>query len=193
MAREAPWFIMHLAGQASPRWPRVTSNVSRRMRRIALAGTCAVLSACMPVAPRVYVPSGVDVAAVNGRTCEPNYKSELFAEEGVVVSIVLLPRSDRLAGSIQVDVPAGKNVRFTSPKLEVASVGSAQLGPGRWRPTERIEGFALAEFPFALSLPTSPSEISVQLPQVEVGGTEHQPKPVVFALQRKAMIIGLCQ
>jgi len=141
----------------------------------------------------MYVPAGVHTVAILGRNCEPNYKSQLLATAGMVVSIVLRPTSDLLAGSIQVDVPAGTSMRFKSSDLDVVGVGSAKLGPGRYHPTERIDGFALAEFPFALPLPASPPQIAVVLPAIELGNREVQPNPVVFELHRKAMVVGLCQ
>jgi hypothetical protein len=166
------------------------------MRWLALL-VAFVVTACMPVAPRIYAPANGTAEAVGGRACEPNFKSRLLSQEGVVVNLVLRPRGDALVGTVQVDVPAGKSFRFLSSKLTIRGTGadliSVALSPGRYSADEQIYGFALAEFSFAMPLPSAPEQIAVNLPPIELDRALVQPKPAVYALRRQPMVIGLCQ
>ncbi len=130
--------------------------------------------------------------------CEAYLQSRILDHQGVVLRLVLHPTSDKLAGSLLLDVPQDSEVKFQAPELQVRVAGSTDssdvlLQSGRYRATETIHGYALAEFAFGLSLPGSPEEIEATFPPIDINGTVVKVSPVVLALQRRAMLVGLCQ
>jgi hypothetical protein len=154
------------------------------------------LAGCIPVAPLVYVPTSSDTHAVPGRMCEPDLKTEVFSGLGVTVNLVLRPRGDALAGSLQVDVAAGRTAKLSSSELTITEPDGSSvstLGAGRYRPADVLYGFTLAEFPFAVSLRSSPKQISLSLPPIDIDGTVVPLKPIPLELRRRPMLVGLCQ
>lgn len=165
--------------------------------RHAVSIAAFLLAGCVPTMPRIYMPLEKASVSETGRMCEANFKTEVYAKNGVVIRLVLLPRSDKFVGSLQVDVAAGISARFQSGDLRFSGVGQTPvrvaLGDGRYRASDELRGYAVAEFPFALALPSSPQEIVMHLPTMEVNGTLVPFSPIPFGLRRQAMLVGLCQ
>jgi len=155
------------------------------------------LTGCMPIAPLIYVPLEGNAVAVSGHMCEPSFKTQLFAQDGTFISIVLRPRSEVFTGSLLVDIPAGRSFKFQSGTLTVEGAGqsamSVTLNTGRYRATEQLEGFAVAEFSFGALLPSSPAQVTVTLPPMELDHSLVQVKPATFVLRHQPMVVGLCQ
>ena len=169
------------------------------MRLAALSGWLALVAGCIPMAQRMYVPAQGEVTAVLGRNCTSSYKSTLFQRDGIVlIKIALLPRAERLAGTVQVDVLANHTVAFQDVHLRIASPSSgsvqlARLSGGRYTVDKPIEGFALTEFSFSSALPNAPPEVSVSLPAMLIDGQSVIPEAVRFELRRQLVAEGLCQ
>jgi hypothetical protein len=166
--------------------------------RAALALSILVVSGCVPLAPLVYMPAKVASQSIPGRMCEPAYKTSIFQNDGLTVALVLSPRSDVLLGSVQLDVPSGTSFQMKASSMTIDAMSfqapiQAKMAAGRFAAEEKINGYALAEFSFAAKLPSSPEELTVALPRFEINGTVVEPKPILLALRRQPMLVGICQ
>ena len=167
------------------------------MRTTATASSVLCLAACVPLAPRVYLPADLPTSSAWGRSCEPEYTATLLDRDRVVLRLVVDASTQPFRGSLLLDAPAGSMVALSEGRLTLQGPGFAEpLAVPLSGQACRGSDFALVgagtQCRFGASFEVQ-QEFVVGVPSARVNGTLYQVAPVRFQLQRVPMVIGLCQ
>lgn len=181
-------------------------------RRVTLMAGVVVLSACAQIQVSHYLPSG-DGALRNRSLCTFGLRDELEASLPNEVKVRVWggdPDTTSISARVQVVIPQGHNVRFTSNEFTLWTKGAAAPSPlfttgittacapdaptcqSRYGPTDWLEGgvvessgmLKLAEpksYRMDLAVPVAPGEpYTLKLPDLELDGRVHAGPTVRF-------------
>jgi hypothetical protein len=165
--------------------------------KIAIAfGITGTLAACVPMAPRLYVPNDFRTTSQWGRNCQPEQTATLVDKNGTVLRLTTTSFSSNMfRGRLQLNAPQATSVQFVPTRLEIRSAqindtisvalkGSGCEGSGGTR--NQLDCFFATEVP-------EQNALEVVVPSLEVDGVRQEVAPVGFHLQRVPMIVGACQ
>lgn len=168
--------------------------LSARMVSLYLAVSLGT-TACVPLAPLIWVPHDHEYRSVDWRMCEPTYQAQLFKEKGVVLSWIFRPSSDTFAGTLLLEVPSGTQASFDSRDLTISAAGSTRtvaMFKGGW-PVQAQDGYSNFSLGFGIPVQRTPSPIVVILPPLRINTEVFKLPPFTFETKRQAMVVGLCQ
>jgi hypothetical protein len=153
---------------------------------------------CVPLAPRIYMPSDFPTSSRWGRMCEPEYTATLFQNDELTLRIVTDSISSGLfRGRLQLNAPKAHSARFLANQLSIngptfttpmiVPLGGPNCGsPDSLAPRTDVECFFAAT-------PSGQQAIQVIVPSFQVDNIVYDPKSVRYQLQRVPMIVGACQ